>query len=645
MKRPGLALVVEWAGTLGAAGLWTTTAVWREYPNVSAILVFPSRAHLVAGLGLIALGLIARRYRTGHFFRRTPFDLPILLFLLGAVVGWLCAYNRELGLLKLHFLLGAVAVFYLLADAGPAAAKRFALGFIFVAAGLATLLTAQRASAAGSLYLDGIGPLPELFAPLYELELPNSNTIAGILELALLFNLWWFYTSLRAATRQAGGALPTSDESDLDDGRSARLARVLPLAASLIALSCIISGLLLTGSRGAWVALAGAAGLGLVRSGSWRLGRRLLHNARVAWMMGVAAVVLAALTGLGLYGAGLTRPTWLNSVPGGSSASQYADVFQNAFYQAQDYFFTGVGPRAFQMVYSTYSLLIHVGFIPDAHHLYLQVWLEQGLLGVGALLWMAGVALWLMASGGRARPWHARAAGWGIVVMLLHGLTDAPLYAYESWSVLFLFVPFGLFAPDQTASALECSSTLSRPPEAGKHKILRIMRWSFVGMILGAAVLWHREVVSLVLSNLGAVEQTQIVLGQYSWPEWPVQDEVRRQADLSRPVRTFQQALAWNPHNATANRRLGMIALAEGEYPAALACLEAAYASTPGDNATRQLLGEAYIVNGQVDEGVVLWAGVNNDQGQLDIRAWWYRHVGDVERAAWVEEAVRRVSP
>jgi len=135
-----------------------------------------------------------------------------------------------------------------------------------------------------------------------------------------------------------------------------------------------------------------------------------------------------------------------------------------------------------------------------------------------------------------------------------------------------------------------------------------------VGSVVGTAVLWHRVIASLALSNLGALEQTRVELSQYSRPEWPIQDEVRRQADLSRPVRAFQRALVYDPQNATANRRLGMIALSRGDYVGALAYLERAYDTTPGDNATRQLLGEANIVNGRMDEGVALWADVNNAQ-------------------------------
>ena len=117
---------------------------------------------------------------------------------------------------------------------------------------------------------------------------------------------------------------------------------------------------------------------------------------------------------------------------------------------------------------------------------------------------------------------------------------------------------------------------------------------------------------------------------------------MRREIDLSSPIAAYEQALVLNPGNAAANRRLGQIELSMGDYEDALAHLTAAYERTPWDNATRQLLGEAYIVNGQVDEGAALWAGVNNAEDQLQIRAFWYDYIDDSERLAAIQAALNR---
>ena len=45
------------------------------------------------------------------------------------------------------------------------------------------------------------------------------------------------------------------------------------------------------------------------------------------------------------------------------------------------------------------------------------------------------------------------------------------------------------------------------------------------------------------------------------------------------------------------------------------------------------------IVNGRRFEGQTLWGRVGNEQMQLEARVFWYQHIGDTERAAWVWQA------
>jgi hypothetical protein len=83
-----------------------------------------------------------------------------------------------------------------------------------------------------------------------------------------------------------------------------------------------------------------------------------------------------------------------------------------------------------------------------------------------------------------------------------------------------------------------------------------------------------------------------------------------------------------------------MIELSMGDYEDALGHLEAAHTAEPWNEINRRLLGEALIVNGHPQEGAALWAGVSNEQRQLEARAYWYEHIGDAERAAWVRQAI-----
>jgi predicted Zn-dependent protease len=148
-------------------------------------------------------------------------------------------------------------------------------------------------------------------------------------------------------------------------------------------------------------------------------------------------------------------------------------------------------------------------------------------------------------------------------------------------------------------------------------------------------------------TNLGALAQTRAELSVYRWPEWPIQDAVRRtpEVDLGPALTRYRAALALDPTNVTANRRLGQIELSRGEYEAAQRHLEAAYAAAPEQRATRQMLGEIYAIAGRRAEAAFLWQGLDLGQDQLPIRAWWYRSIGEDEKAERIEEAAERLGP
>ena len=129
-------------------------------------------------------------------------------------------------------------------------------------------------------------------------------------------------------------------------------------------------------------------------------------------------------------------------------------------------------------------------------------------------------------------------------------------------------------------------------------------------------------------AQLGAVSQTRAELSVYRWPEWPIQDALRRPLPgaaqpprslsiLAPPSHAIEAALALDPANVTANRRLGQIELSRGQYEAARRHLEAAYGAAPGQRATRQLLGESYALAGDAAGAAALWRTVDLAQGQL----------------------------
>ena len=580
------------------------TVLWFSLPQIGAwplVLALPP--------------WILRLIKTGRLTHQTPFGLPLILFVLTAGLAVWASYDRETAWSKFWLIMGAVLLFYALANARstPAMVRvglltAFAVGLSLYFVATNDWTHTQSVSRLGQDLQRYLPPVPGSGL--------NPNEVGGLLAMLLPFVTWG---ALRAWQKVR--------EPSLSPKNTKWLGTLLAWAA----LALVLFALLMTASRGAWLACSVA---GLIGSLWWAIGGLKRSNTSqqnrgrlVLLVAGLLAVLGVGLILIGTEQIPLARlidpSTWLSRL----------EFQRNSLVLAKDYPLIGAGLDGFEMLYSTYAMLIHVGYIFHSHNLYLAVTIDQGLPGLLALIWiwvLFAAIVWRSLR--RQRPKAAQtatpaslvgAAGLSLIIILLHGTVETALYGR---GVLFLFIPMAFAV--QTAQEQERLA-----------KTQRVLGLVIVGLPLGLALLWPGRSLSLVHSNLGAVYQSQEELSLYSWPEWPIQDAVRREADLSRAMHQFEQALALHPFNATANRRLGMIELSQGRYEDALAHLEAAYETEPNVTTTRQLFGEALIVNGLQDEGRAIWSDVNNEQGQLAARASWYRYVGDDERAAWIDRA------
>jgi tetratricopeptide (TPR) repeat protein len=348
------------------------------------------------------------------------------------------------------------------------------------------------------------------------------------------------------------------------------------------------------------------------------------------WIVaGLGSLGLLAVVGVSLAWPG-GPAALVRALPGPDTGLNRVTLMRNTLALVRDYPLVGAGLGTFQMLYSSYVLLLHVGYIIHSHNLLLNVAVEQGLpaLLLLAVLWaLFARKVWQRA----LAPDSGRALGvlgpavLSLVVVVVHGQADDALYG--SRGVLLLFVPLAFAVAPLTERGRRAARGWAAAVPAA------------LVLVLAGALVWRGPLTSRIYSNLGAVHQSQAELSIYSWPEWPLQDAVRQAVDLSRPIAEFERALVLDPTNATANRRLGMIELSLAQYEQALGHLEAAYASEPGNTTTLELLGEALITNGRLDEGKALWAGVPNEQHQLSARVFWYQYIGDAERAAWIQQA------
>ena len=589
---------MTWFAAINLVCAGTAAALWYVAPELGAWPLL---------LGIIPW--LVRFERVGSWDWRTPFDWPILLFVLtGAISVW-SAYDRPVAMAKLWMIVAAVLLFYAFVAFSLPGARSYGDDWAQVPAWL----------------LAGFGSI----VTLYFLMTPNWGDLPAKI------------TAVEAVRSSLKGALPQLPGHVLHPNVvGGLLAMAVPYAAAVtwvsirgrewaaalgaVLLGLTLFGLLMTTSRGAWLALAAGGGaallwwlVGLISGGSPDRRRSYFS---VILLVGGLLVLLALILRPDTAG------RLISSFPALAGGAGRLDLYRNSLGLAQAYPFIGAGLGSFMMLYSTYAYLLHVGFLFHAHNLLLDVAIEQGLLGVGALLWMwviFGAALWRRAGAAGIGPWLGAAAV-SLVTILVHGLFEDAFYGSRALMLLFVPLAFALPYP-QRAAALDRSSRAFIPLAA-------------VGLALLIMVLisW-KPIASTAAANLAAVRQSRAELTVYERSEWKIQDAVRRGIDMAPIVAGYEAALALNPDNASANRRLGQIELSLGAYEAALEHLGRAYGRTPWDNATRQMYGEALLLNGQTARGQSLLAGVNNAQKQLSARAYWYRTNGEAGVAAALE--------
>lgn len=593
---------------------FAATAMWLERPSLGP---WPL---------LVALAPWAVRWWIGgRPSIGTAFDWPMLVFIFTMAVSVWAAYDREAAMAKFWLLVGAALLFYAFANWQVNGGRRAYHEQAWLLSGLGAL------TAAYFMLSNDWESFPS--------KIPAITSIGTGLQ-ALLPNLG----GERIHPNVVGGVLatlaPFAGAATVMTLHGQSLWRKLA-ATALLCLT--LAGLFLTVTRGAWLALAAAFALAAWWPLSGLITRRKRRRRNLFFLLPATTILVAMLT-LSVWPA--AAEGLLRNIPSSETVGNRVDLYANSLNLLSDYPVIGAGLGGFMMLYSSYALLAHVGFITHSHNLYFDVVIEQGVVALIALSWMWLLmfeAVWRSLSvsirsrrrrqaqdreaerdSSRVeigemplRYWRVMlgAGAMSLVVILAQGLIDDPIYG--SRAVVIFFVPLSFGVPLLRVAA-----------PASRHWQRRtLVVAASVVLILG--IVWWRPLLSRLTSNLAAVEQSRRELSVYEWPAWPVQDVVRRETDLSGAIAGYERALQIDQGNASANRRLGQIELSLGEYEQALAHLQRAYELAPWDNATRQLLGEAYITTGDVDTGMAYWRTADNSVSQLDLRRFWYEYMGE----------------
>ncbi len=558
--------------------------------------------------------------------KRTPFDIALLVFVGTAVIGILVAYNRMQAGIKFLNLIGAILLYYLLAGQRRRDIWRAsgALGAVGSAIAAYFLLTHDwRAWPADIGLLTRLGVQWMGIRPSLSLPAIHPNSAGGLIAVLLPFQV-------------AFGVY----------GWRKRRPRIWRLA--LILGGITLAGFLLTSSRAAWLSLAAAIGAGVLWLMSGRVTAVSHRPRRTTFsLLLVAAVVL----GIGFSFIIADGPlSLLGRLPGRDNVTSRLDLFQQTLGLIADFPFTGGGLAAFPGLYSQYIAVTPFFQFNYSHNLWLDVTLEQTVLGALALIWMtagSGLLLWRTVSAPRLTDgtdaalspaqirrhqfrsdlnlfrWAALA---GLIVMALHSLVDDALYGGVG-------TPLLLVLPGMAVAVARKWEVRRLTPSF----VLIKSRVALIIILLLAGVGANQSIASAWYANLGAVKMARTELAGWPTRQWA---DGRNAAALLPAEALFQQAVQINPNNRTAHYRLGLAAMLRREYETAVTHLEAAYALDSDHRGIVKSLGYSYVWVGDLEKAAVLLENIPEARREMTVYSRWWGRQGRPDLAARAAEMI-----
>ena len=558
-------------------------------------------------LALLPWGL--RLFIRQPIFQRTPLDIPILLFLITALIGVWATYDNPDGLAKLWLVFGAVLVFY--------AVARQPRENLWLLAGL----------------LSGFSALLAVYFLL------THDWIAQPADLDVInrFGLGWM--SIRPGLplgglhpNKVGGLLAMLAPFSLALGLLAWRERdwglgIFALSAGLL----VLIGLVFTSSRAAWLALFASLGvwiLWVVACGSAT--NRLRLRPAALFGLGIALVLVVILLFVASRPAGISG--LVNRLPGPNSAVSRMEIYTNTRWLVTDFPFTGGGLASFPGLYSQYVMQIPVFLFGYSHDLYLDLALEQGIIGLLSLLFVLGGSFWLVVGRERSDLLDGAVLA-GLVVLVLHGFVDDPLYGERGTPLLFLL-------PGFAAALARTELPLRRRARRSLMKGEAWWGWAVFGLLVLAylASVLFRSGGGAWPANLGALRMARSELAGFPSGEW---DNGRNLQALASSETLFEQALQRDIYNFTSHYRLGLIDLLRRDFPAARQHLEQASTLAPEHRGVRKALGYCYVWLGLYEDAFRLLQGIPEARFEMEAYSGWWGTQGRSDLAGQADQMAR----
>jgi hypothetical protein len=539
---------------------------------------------------LIALLPWVVRLLAGRFpFRRTSFDWLVMLFVATAWIGYWAAYDQVAAWNKVWLIVLAGLLFYALAGQPQENLNWVCLFFfcIGVSVSIYFFSTHDFVSLPRKVeFVNRVGRWIMEIRPKLGWMPIHPNYVAGIAVITTPFILYPAKKWMKNLT-----------------GSSTLL--YVPI---LLGLGIALLAVLMATSRGIMMAIASAFGIWIL----WQivgLNRSRLQLRHEILFPSLVLICLCAVV-LFLYIGPASSGNVLSNYDFGTGSR--GELLVRSLYFVLDFPFTGGGLAAFPGLYSYYMLGIPFFNVPNSHNLFLDVAIEQGLLGGLSFLLIFLMSIWFIARAVvKVDMPQARTFCWlmffALVIAFIHGMVDN--YLYNGNGTLLCLALAGLSMPREAETA--------NITHRNNYRIL-----SFVALVLISFFIMNlNRVRSVWHADLGAVQMAKVELAGFPTGQWTEPSILPK---LAQAESSLQSALQADPTNQAANHRLGLIAMLRGDFHSATAYLEEANQKAPNHRGIIKSLGYCYVWSGNMEKAKVFLSKIPEARHELDVYVWWW---------------------
>jgi hypothetical protein len=576
-------------------------AIWMISPAIEPWII------------LIALLPWMARLAFGKFpFQRTRFDWLLLIFLITAWIAYWSAYDKAAAWYKIWLIVLAVLLYYALVSQPKQ--NLVWISFILFGGGVGTsiyfFLTHDFANTSIGIASWWMNIRPQL-----GWNAIHHGYVSGIQAITTLYSLYGI----------------------------SRIRRIFPRSLLIVSMLLVLPGLgmmigafIFSISRGMWLAVAGAIGTW----GVWKMlsmGKSGITSQKRIFPI----IVLTFLVTLVVFV--FIGPAILNS---SVTQSEYGsntrlELFLRNTYFLKDYPFIGGGLGSFPGLYSQYLLVIPHHYFINSYNLFLDVAIEQGIIGGLAFLYIYVGSIWFGSQAVlKRRTAEEMFLIWvsifALMIVVVHGMLYD--YLYNGAGTLLLFLPVGILMNGILKSAdgngghlldsfLQLMSQNARSRLAVGGGVLVFILVFFSGKL---SAVWH--------ANLGAVQMSQVELMDFPTGQWADSEIVPKLTSAEASLRT---SLQLDPANQTANHRLGLISMLRADFESAAGYLELANEAAPGHRGIIKSLGYCYVWLGDYNKAHRLLSEIPEASEELGIYIWWW---GNRDRYDLSDRAFQMIS-